>query len=101
MLTKTQVSAYGTSSNMAKFLLTDDIYWDNSKEPQEQSAKAQAWLDQIRRTNADRVIKDTYGRPVQWIYETECATLTVEHIYIEKYSTNWSLDKIKIKVTKK
>lgn len=101
MLIKTQVSAYDTSSNMAKFLITNDIYWDNSKKPQEQSAEAQAWLDQTRRTNADRVVKDTYGRPVQWIYETERATLIVEHIYIEKHSTNWSLDKIEIKVTKK
>lgn len=86
---------------MAKFLLTDNIYWDDSKKPNEQSKAAQAWLDKTRRTNASRVVKDNYGRPVQWIYETERATLTVEHIYIEKHSTNWAFDRIEIKVTKK
>ena len=86
---------------MAKFLLTDNIYWDDSKKPNEQSKAAQAWLDETRRTNADRIVKDEYGRTVQWIYETERATLTVEHIYIEKHSTNWAFDRIEIKVPKK
>lgn len=101
MLTKTQVSAFDTSSNMAKFLLTDNIYWDDSKKPQEQSAAAKAWLDQTRRTNANKIVKDDYGRPVQYIYETDRATLVVEHVYIEKHSTDWSLDKIEFHVTKK
>ena len=86
---------------MAKFLIKDGIYWDDEKTISEQSQAAQQWLDETRRSNADKIIKDNYGRPIQFIYEANSAILTVEHIYIEKHSTNWSLDRIKINVTKK
>lgn len=86
---------------MARFLVTDTIYWDDEKKPSEQSQAAQEWLDSTRRKNADKVVKDSYGRTTHFIYETERAVLDIEHTYLYPHSTDWSIDKIIINVSKK
>lgn len=82
-----------------KFLVTPNTYWDTNKEIQ--SEAAQKWLQNIRTTNADKVEKDNFGRPFRWTWNTEYATLTVEHTFVYPNSTNWSVDKIIINVNKK
>ncbi|MBR6843021.1 MAG: hypothetical protein IKM77_12085 [Prevotella sp.] len=86
---------------MARFLVKDGIYWDDAKSVAQQSQAAKKWLDETRRQNADKVVKDSYGRPTHFIYETERAILDIEHTYLYPHSTDWSIDKIIINVSKK
>lgn len=85
---------------MARIKIDNVGYWDSSKEAQEQSAAAKQWLDEVRRTNADSVVKDANGRIFKWIYSRDGVVLTIEHKYLYPNSTNWTVDKISINVTK-
>lgn len=85
---------------MARIKIGDIGYWDTDKPANEQSKAARQWVDETRRTEADQVIRDSFGRPAKWIYRRDNVVLIIEHVFLYPNTPNWTVDKININVTK-